>query len=185
MRVIAGSAKKTSLKMPGSGRVRPTADRVKEALFNILGPMVMDAELVDLYAGSGALGIEALSRGGFYCYFIERDRAVSGTLRENLHRTKLQDQAEVIVADALKGLKMLARRGAVFDIIFADPPYSRGREAILLENISSLQVLKRGGVVVVESQKDRLLPDSVALLLQVRAETYGDTRLSFFTTSHD
>lgn len=184
MRVISGSAKKTSLKMPGGGKVRPTADRVKEALFNILGPMVIEADILDLFAGSGALGIEALSRGGKYCIFVEKDRRVMATLKENLQRTKLIHRADFITQDAGRGLKLLSIRGFTFDIIFMDPPYRQGLELIVLEQISDLCLVKNGGVVVVESHKEQSFPDKVSFLEKVRCQKYGDTILTFFVNNN-
>jgi len=184
VRVISGSAKRTSLKMPGGGKVRPTADRVKEALFNILGPRVVGAEILDLFAGSGALGIEALSRGGVRCVFVEKDRRVMSTLKENLRITKLLPKADLINNDVKKGLKLLARQGSSFDIIFMDPPYLQEWEIIVLEEIARLQLLKTGGVVVVESHKNQSFPDKVSWLIKVRSEKYGDTVLTFFTKTN-
>lgn len=185
MRVISGSAKKTILKVPGGRKVRPTADRVKEALFNILGPVVVDAEILDLYAGSGALGIEALSRGGAHCIFVEKDRKVMETLRENLRITKLSHKADLINNDVKRGLNILARKGTSFDIIFMDPPYERQLELATLKEITRLNLIKTGGVVVVESHKSQSLPEKVSFLKKSRYEKYGDTILTFYIKTNE
>jgi len=180
VRVIAGSAKRTTLKMPGQGKVRHTADRVKEALFSMLGSGVQEAEILDLFAGSGALGIEALSRGGAYCVFVEKDKRVMGTLKKNLEHTKLLEKAFLINNDVYKGLKLLARKGIAFDYIFMDPPYGQQLEFDALEEICSFKLLKSCGIVVVESHKKQMFPDMVSSLKKIRCEKYGDTLLTLF-----
>lgn len=180
MRVIAGSAKKTKLKMPGGGKVRPTADRVKESLFNILGPRVTGARVLDLFAGSGALGIEALSRGARHCVFVERDRRVAATLRENLERTKLVSKSSIITQDIGRALRILFKKNSGFDIIFVDPPYIEELELAALEKIHDLNLINSGGLVVVESYKKRFLPDQISSLEKERTEKYGDTVLNFY-----
>jgi 16S rRNA (guanine(966)-N(2))-methyltransferase RsmD len=180
VRVISGSAKRTSLKMPRGGKVRPTADRVKEALFNILGPTVQDTFILDLFAGSGALGIEALSRGGAYCFFVEKDRLVMDTLKKNVEKTKLLHKAEFINKDVGKGLKLLAGKKVTFDFVFMDPPYRQQLEIVTLEQLSSFKLLVNGAVVVMESDKNQLFPDKVSSLSKVRCEKYGNTMLTFY-----
>lgn len=180
MRVISGSAKKRILKMPRGGKVRPTADRVKEALFNILGPLILDAQVLDLYAGSGALGIEALSRGGALCVFVEKERKVIATLRKNLQITDFAGKSELIINDVKKALLMLSKKDRSFDLVFMDPPYGKKIELETLIQIAQLPILKSGGIVVVESFVGQPLPETISPLLKIRFEKYGDTVLSFY-----
>jgi 16S rRNA (guanine966-N2)-methyltransferase len=126
LRVIAGSARGTNLAPVPKG-VRPTADRVRESLFNSLGQFFDGGNVLDLYAGTGALGIEALSRGHDRAVFVERDTKVRDVIHENLRRTHLSDRAEVIGGEVEAVIGTLEGRGETFDLIFADPPY-RDRE---------------------------------------------------------
>ena len=125
MRVIAGSAGGTRLKVPRGMAVRPTSDRVKEALFSILGARVCETVVWDLFAGSGAIGIEALSRGAAECVFVEKNRRHLGMINENLARTGLAGRARLIGLDVGKALSLLSREERQADLIFLDPPTRR------------------------------------------------------------
>ncbi len=150
MRIIAGSARGTRL-APVPKTVRPTADRVRESLFNSLGQFFEGGSVLDLYAGTGALGIEALSRGLDRAVFVERDRKVRDVILENLGRTRFSDQAEVIGGEVERVLAILEGRGDTFDLIFADPPY-RIASAEVGGNLHRLRsLLAPGGRVVIES----------------------------------
>jgi len=149
MRVIAGSARGTRLAPVPKG-VRPTADRVRESLFNSLGQFFDGGRVLDLYAGTGALGIEALSRGTDLAVFVERDRKARTVILENLRKTRLEDRAEIIGGEVEKVLGTLEERGEAFDLIFADPPYRIAAEVGgILHRLRSL--LAAGGRVVIES----------------------------------
>jgi pantetheine-phosphate adenylyltransferase/16S rRNA (guanine(966)-N(2))-methyltransferase RsmD len=150
MRIIAGSARGTRL-APVPKNVRPTSDRVRESLFNSLGQFFDGGRVLDLYAGTGALGIEALSRGFDRAVFVERDRKVREVILDNLHRTRFPDRAEVIGGEVEGILVMLDGRGEDFDLIFADPPY-RIAAAEVGGNLHRLRsLLAPGGRVVIES----------------------------------
>jgi pantetheine-phosphate adenylyltransferase/16S rRNA (guanine(966)-N(2))-methyltransferase RsmD len=150
MRIIAGSARGTRL-APVPRNVRPTADRVRESLFNSLGQFFDGGKVLDLYAGTGALGIEALSRGIDRAVFVERDRKVRDVIGDNLRRTRLTGRAEVIGGEVEGVLGALERRGEAFDLIFADPPY-RIAAAEVGSNLHRLRsLLAPGGRVVIES----------------------------------
>ena len=125
MRVITGSARGHPLKVPKSAATRPTPARAKEAMFSSLGDGVAEARVLDLFAGSGAFGIEALSRGAAHAVFVELDGMACATLRENLRSTRLETGAILMDTDVPNALESLAARGEMFDIIFADPPYFR------------------------------------------------------------
>jgi 16S rRNA (guanine(966)-N(2))-methyltransferase RsmD len=159
--------------------VRPTSDYLREALFDILGASVRGVRFLDLYAGSGAVGIEALSRGVAEAVFVEQDRRCLQTLRENLQTVGL-GMGEVMSGDVLKVLRRLASQGRSFDIIFLDPPYGTdlARQALLL--LGSTPLLRSGGVVVVEHFAKDSLPVDAGDLLKVREKAYGQTVLSFY-----
>jgi pantetheine-phosphate adenylyltransferase/16S rRNA (guanine(966)-N(2))-methyltransferase RsmD len=150
MRIIAGSARGTRL-APVPRGVRPTADRVRESLFNSLGQFFEGGSVLDLYAGTGALGIEALSRGFDRAVFVERDRKVRDVILDNLRRTRFSKQAEVICGEVEGALEVLEQRGEAFDLIFADPPY-RIAAAEVGGNLYRLRsLLAPRGRVVIES----------------------------------
>lgn len=176
MRVIAGTAKGHPLEVPGRG-TRPTADRVREALFSSLQPELRGARVLDLYAGSGALGIEALSRGAAAATFVERDKTVYRVLLGNLETTGLRDRADVLVSDVRRALDRQLP-GAPFDIALLDPPYRTDRHG--LED-------------VLELLADQLAPDATVVLERAtrspdppwpdrfrpgRVRRYGDTSLN-------
>jgi 16S rRNA (guanine966-N2)-methyltransferase len=160
--------------------VRPTADRVKEALFNILRDQVPGCCFLDLFAGSGSIGIEALSRGANGAVFVEANHRHAAIIRENLKTCGLEPYARVIAAKAAEALNLLAQEGQAFDLVFLDPPYSKNMEAVTLADINRYHLLKPGGMVIVESSKRDCLPQSVDGLSLLRTEKYGDTILSFY-----
>ncbi len=178
MRVIAGIAKKRRLKMPPGWSGRPTADRVKESLFNILGPRIPGCYFLDLFAGTGNVGIEALSRGAARVVFVERDKRAVKTIRDNLVHVGLTERAEVLAQDTFLALRQLA--GQQFDVIFLDPPYGQGLELPALEAIDRHALVVSGGIVVVESSKRQVLPRRQGQLVQYRQHQLGDTMLSFY-----
>lgn len=177
MRVIAGSAKGTRLKVPRGGAVRPTSDRVKEALFNILGPRVFETVIWDLFAGSGAIGIEALSRGAAEALFVEQERDHLKVIEENLSRAKLAARAQLIRQDVTSALHLLAREKQQADLIFSDPPYQETTVPALLEVIEQHGLLRADGLIVLELfARSKLWPEEHPA---VTLRKYGDTILAF------
>ncbi|MEW6274333.1 MAG: 16S rRNA (guanine(966)-N(2))-methyltransferase RsmD [Bacillota bacterium] len=180
VRIIAGACKGRRLKIPPNWPSRPTADRVKEALFNILAPVLTGSRFLDLFAGSGNVGIEALSRGAEMAFFVEKDPRAVKTIYHNLVALSLLSCARVFREDVFIALKRLDKKGERFDIIFLDPPYQQRLELPVLERIGEHNLLKPGGRIIVESSKREVLPSRVNNLLLERQEKYGDTMLSFF-----
>jgi 16S rRNA (guanine966-N2)-methyltransferase len=183
-RVIAGSARGVRLAAPGPG-TRPLTDRVKQTLFGILEPELDGAAVLDLFAGSGAGGIEALSRGAASAVFVERDAGAVRVIAENLRRTGLEAGATVVRKDALAWLAAAAARGAgdgdaaVFDIVLVDPPYADtaalGR---VLEGVGP--VVRDGGVVVSKHFWRDAPPPIIGLLASDRERRFGETALTFY-----
>ena len=153
MRVIAGKARRILLKTPKSYRTRPTSDRTKETLFNILQPVLYDADFLDLYSGSGGIGIEALSRGAKSCVLVENDREAVRCIHENLERTHLSDQSEVLARDVMLALRQLDGKQA-FDCVFMDPPFSKGLEKDVLMYLQTSKLLKIGAWIIIEASND-------------------------------
>lgn len=154
MRVISGSARRLLLKAPAGLEVRPTTDRIKETLFNMINAELWDCDFLDLFAGSGAIGIEALSRGAHSAVFVDSGRAPLECIRDNLRSTKLEGGATVYSSDAVNIIPKLFSDGKRFDIIFMDPPYDKGLEREVLRKLSEYPILKEDGFIIVEASKD-------------------------------
>ncbi|HPT83648.1 MAG TPA: 16S rRNA (guanine(966)-N(2))-methyltransferase RsmD [Limnochordia bacterium] len=179
MRVIAGKAKGTKLASVKGLSTRPTGDRVKEALFNILGPAVVESSFLDLFAGSGAIGLEALSRGARQVVWVEADRACCEQIKKNLARTGLQGGV-VYRSDVFAALNGLHKRGEQFDLIFLDPPYNRGLVAKTLERLTATELLTPEGIIIAEASKKEEAPLGVSKLCLEQIRTYGETALLFY-----
>lgn len=149
MRVIAGSARSLPLKAPIGLDTRPTTDRIKETLFNMLQTYLADCVFVDLFAGSGAIGIEALSRGAEKCYFVENAKKANDCILENLTFTKFTDKGILIKQDVLSGLHSIFEKEV--DVIFMDPPYDNLLEKQVLEQLSGMKYVTQDTMIVVEA----------------------------------
>jgi len=150
MRVIAGKARRLLLKTVPGDSTRPTTDKIKETLFNMLQAEIPGAAFLDLFAGSGAIGIEALSRGAARAVFVESDRKACGCIRENLEHTHLTEDARLMSSDVMRALHALEGKG-IFDIIFMDPPYDQGYEKTVLTYLSDSAMVSEDTLIVVEA----------------------------------
>lgn len=182
MRVIAGTARGTRLAAPSGMRTRPTADRVREALFNIIQSRfgLEGAAVLDICAGTGSLGIEALSRGAASCCFIEENRNALAALKRNLSATHCADRAETLVVEVHKALRHLAARSISFDLVFFDPPYASGLYLTVPEALCNLSLMAHGGVLIAEGAKRNIMPDNLGGLVKNDRRVYGDTVLEFY-----
>lgn len=154
MRVIAGSARRIQLKTVEGMDTRPTTDRIKETLFNMLQQEIAGSRFLDLFSGSGAVGIEALSRGAKEAVFVEKNPKAAACIRENLKATHLEEKATVMVCDVMAALGRLNRTARPFDYIFMDPPYRCGLERQAAEYLISSKLAGEGTVVIMEASKD-------------------------------
>lgn len=180
MRVISGSARGRTLKaVPGMG-TRPTTDKVKEALFSMIGPYFDGGTLLDLFAGTGGLGIEALSRGMDKAVFVDLEYKSIEVVRSNLKAAGFEDKAEVYKNDAERALKALAKREAAFDLVFLDPPYRLKNVDKLMETMDSLKLLKPEATIVVEYDSSFEYPDSFGPFKEVRKAKYGEAAVSIY-----
>ena len=181
MRVIAGKFRSRRLKSPGNLKMRPTSDRLRETLFNVLGPAVAESLFVDLYAGTGAIGIEALSRGAREAILVESHGASANLIRENLKSLDIKNGAEVIEGDAVSGLEKIAQRHLVADIIFLDPPYDDTEEHLrVLEFLDASHLVAPYGIVIVEHSSKSEMPERLDRLERTRLLEQGDAALSFY-----
>lgn len=177
MRVVGGTARSIPLKSRDGLDTRPTADRVKEAVFNILQFEIPGAAVLDLFGGSGALAIEALSRGASRAVIVDRSPEALAIIRENLDRTKLADRAEVVRADYLDYLGRCRER---FQIILLDPPYRENFLEISLKRISEIDILKSGGIIVCERPENKILCPAYGGIRHTKDYRYGKTAISIF-----
>ncbi len=180
LRVTGGEYRGFNLFVPPAKNVRPTANRVREALFNILGGGVEGKKFGDFFAGSGIVGIEAISRGAEFCCFIEGCRVCAKTINRNLQKTGLNDRAGLFGMDITKGIAQAAAAGYCLDYIYVDPPYKmRGVEEIL-EQIIETGLLADNGLIILERHKKKELNAGLNREI-IRNRVYGDTVLSFIS----
>ncbi len=180
MRVIGGNARGRRLKVPRGQTLRPTGARVKEALFNILPHDLSGTKVLDLFAGTGNVTIEALSRGAAAAILVDSSVESGKAIRENLRRLHLGDRTQVWITPVARSLRLLARRDETFDLIFLDPPYDKQWIARTLKIIAQEGLLRESGVLIAEhSIREKVEPRYAALVLQDQRR-YGSTLLSFF-----
>ena len=182
MRVISGTAKGRHLKaVPGMG-TRPTTDKVKEAIFSMIGPYFDGGMVLDLFAGTGGLGIEALSRGMDRAVFVDMDKKSTDVVRENLAACRLEQVAEVYRNEAERALKVLAKKEGEnhFELVFLDPPYRMKTADKLMEEMHSLGLLAPEAVVLVEHASDFRYPEAFGPFVCRRLALYGETAVAIY-----
>jgi 16S rRNA (guanine(966)-N(2))-methyltransferase RsmD len=180
MRVISGKAKGRRLITPKGGGVRPTADRIKESLFDILPRDFSGMKILELFAGTGNVSIEALSRGAESVVLVDASERSARIIRENLRRVGFTDRAQVWAMPARRALNAVARQGQKYDLIFLDPPYEQKLVGRSLELIASINPLEPSAVVVAEHSVRETVKSRYGLLSLNDQRRYGDTLLSFF-----
>ncbi len=180
MRVVGGNAKGRTLKAPKGWTVRPTAARVKESLFNILPRDLSGLRLLDLFAGTGNVTIEALSRGAEGAVLVDASPQSGRAIRENLRRLGLGDRAHVLIMPTERALRHMARKGESFDLIFVDPPYGQRLVERTLKIIAQGSILNDAGVLVVEHGLRDEIAERIGKLVMRDRRRYGDSMLSFF-----
>ena len=186
MRVIAGEYRSRTLTAPRGLDTRPTSDRLRETLFNILAPRLQGAVFLDLYAGSGAVGIEALSRGAREAIFVEQAEPALKAIRANLASLRIRGGYALETRSVSAALRRLAEAGRRADVVFMDPPYTAGEEyerTLGLLGGEARDVLAPGAVIVAEHEKRRELEERYAALVRYRVLKQGDAALSFYRAS--
>jgi len=182
MRVISGNLKGLKLKTPKNMEIRPTSDRVKEALFNIIQNHIniFDTKFLDLFAGTGNIGIEALSRGASKCVFVDNNYESIKIIKENIKKACLEEKSIVFKKNVLVALNILKRKKESFEIIFMDPPYGKNLAIPVLEILSKSNLLKQKGYIIVEHSRKEALPEKVGSIRKYKHRTYGNTIISFY-----
>ncbi|MCI0568507.1 MAG: 16S rRNA (guanine(966)-N(2))-methyltransferase RsmD [Acidobacteria bacterium] len=182
LRVIGGERRGFPLVSPKGGKLRPTANRVREALFDILGERVWNSRFLDLFAGTGAVGIEALSRGAASCLFVEENPLNIRAIKNNLQVCRLEGAGEVYQGSLPSCLPLLQARGLV-DLVFVDPPYEARTGDLVLRDLGLGGLLRAGSWVILEHRKSTHSPTPVGCMRHLRTVRYGDTALSFFESA--
>ncbi len=177
MRVISGSARGMKLRTLEGLDTRPTSDRVKEAIFDIIQFDIEGRRVLDLFAGSGQLAIEALSRGAAYAVLVDESAEAGKVIRENLKKTRFDQRASVFQADYLRYLTTVRER---FDIILLDPPYAKNFLENALHKISEIDILSEGGIIVCERAREKVLPPQIGNLLCSKDYCYGKTAVNLY-----
>lgn len=180
MRVVAGTARGVPLKAVPGESTRPTTDKVKESIFNMIGPFFDGGNALDLFAGSGGLGIEALSRGIDWTVFIEKDRKAIDVIRNNLEKTRLSEYAEVYKTDAHRAIKVLKKNGFQARLLFLDPPYMMKEAYDLMDKAAESGIMTTDSIVVCEHDRNVELKDRTRFYERFKKELYGSTLVSIY-----
>lgn len=183
MKIGSGRFKGRTIATPRGNKTRPTSGRLKKTLFDIIAPDLPGARVLDLYAGAGALGLEAISRGASYATFVERGRSAANAIANNLDQLGITEQAEILKCEVIPALHQLAQRGEQFQIILLDPPYRTDLHATILRQIDGTSVLAEDGFVIIEHHHKLALADVVGSLQKGRAVRAGESCLTFYTHS--
>jgi 16S rRNA (guanine(966)-N(2))-methyltransferase RsmD len=180
--VIAGKARGHNLKSMKGLATRPTLDRVREAVFNVIAPRVEEANFLDAFAGTGAIGIEALSRGARTCYFNDFRRQAVLIIKENLQHCHLEEKAKVFNLEGMQLLSILEKeeKGLCFDLIYVDPPYEAGLYETFLLCLSESSLIAPQALVIVESNASFAFPECIGKLTLQKKNRYGDTFIGYY-----
>ena len=181
MRIISGTSKGRRLETFRGQTLRPTSDRVKESLFNILGRAVEDKVILDLFAGTGNLGIEALSRGAKRAIFVEKETRAIRLIEKNLSHLGMGARCEILPQDAIRAIGILKQRGESFDLILMDPPYEKGLIQKTLAKLNPQSIYHKDSILIIEHNRREPLPHTMEAWNLVRQRRIGDTLLSFLT----
>lgn len=180
LRVISGKARGLKLDSPKNQDVRPTTDRVKESLFNIINPYIRESNILDLFAGTGSLGIECLSRGAKNCVFVDKSKDSINIIKSNVKKARVENESTILNVDFKDAVKRLSNQNQKFDVIFMDPPYYENMFIECLKIIDELNLLYEDGIIVVEHDTKDLFDESIGNLVKSRDKKYGNTTLTFY-----
>lgn len=179
MRIITGKVRGLKLVTPKNMDVRPTSDRVKESVFNIIGTKIIGADILDLFAGTGNLGLESWSRGAKKVIFVDESSESLKLVNANIKKVKAEQDVEVIKGRAEVSIENLFQKKSAFDFIFCDPPYNKGLIQKILDQLCKYNILKVGGYLIIEHAMQETIGDIADFFEIVRIERYGETRVTF------
>ena len=185
LRVITGKLKGRRLKAPKGINTRPTTDRVKESLFNIIGHIKEDSKILDLFSGTGNIGIEFISRGAKKSYFIDNDQQSIKVIMENIKTLNIEDSCNVYKNRVDHALGILGRKNITFNYVFMDPPYEKDLVLPTLDLINDNNLLDIDGTIIIEHESRLALPDEYKRYLKVDNRKYGDTTITFYKRKED
>jgi len=179
MRIISGINKGKKLYAPEGAQVRPTGDKIKEAVFNIIGPIDEEAVVLELFAGSGSIGIEFLARGAKHCTFIDVSRKSLNYVKKNLDLCNFNNKAKIIMSDYEKAIINLSQNNEKFDYIFADPPYALNLSNNIINKVFEFDIIKSGGLLIIETDKsEKVIDNKDTNMIKYKEKIYGRTRIS-------
>ncbi len=184
MRIIGGKFRGRKIQDPHLKTTRPTKDRIREAVFNIIAAELPDARVLDLFAGSGAYGLEALSRGAKEAVFAEKNPSCADTIKKNIQLLKLDDCAEVLIGDAFAAIKSFGEKKEKFDLVFSDPPYDAGMTKKVLLKIYQYDILNPTGLLILEHSRAEDIAGVETGVSIIKQRTYGDICISIFMKKH-
>lgn len=180
MRIVSGRARGTKLFSPKNEKIRPTSDKIKESIFNILQPLTPDAMVLDLFAGTGGIGLEFISRGAKKAYFVDSSRESIDLIKKNIAKCRFEEQSVVMNLDYEKAINVAIRDHLRFDYIFLDPPYAAFKDMHLVDKIIEGGLLNDGGLIVLEVEKDES-PELKSTGISVKERIYGRTKIILIT----
>jgi 16S rRNA (guanine(966)-N(2))-methyltransferase RsmD len=183
VRILTGAFRGRTLPFRPSPHLRPTADKVRKAVTDVFGGKLRGARVIDLFSGTGGLGLEALSQGARRVDFVEKNRRLCGALEAFLAELGAGDRAHVFQGDVFGRLEDLARRGERYDVVLADPPYGRGHAERLLNVMKELSLVEPDGWLVLETHQREKLPSACGVLVERRRNVYGDTAVTYYQAS--
>lgn len=180
MRIVAGEYSSRRIEAPKGNTTRPTLDKVREAVFSSLGGMFDGGSFLDLYAGSGANGLEALSRGFDEAVFVDISREAISVIKENIRTLRCEDRTQVLPVKDMKALSMLSAKGRTFDLVYLDPPYAKQHNDEILAYLCEHEMLRPGARVVIESLKEDTFTASYGTLKPYKEAVYGISRITYY-----
>ncbi len=180
MKILTGSLRGQQIAFSANPHLRPTSDKVRQAIFNTLKDVVCEARALDLFSGTGALGLEALSMGADNVIFVEKERHQAKKIEENLIRLDLTTRAKVMVSDALQAIDDLEASEEKFGLVFLDPPYYKGLTEAAIKKLCASSVLDPGAIIVAEGHAKEKFPQTTGKLNLLKLKIYGDTQIAVY-----
>ncbi|MCY6959484.1 16S rRNA (guanine(966)-N(2))-methyltransferase RsmD [Clostridium brassicae] len=180
MRIIAGKAKGRTILPPDGMQTRPTLDRVKENIFNIIQNRTLDAVIIDVFAGTGSLGLEAASRGAKECYLVDKHPTTFQRLKKNVESLKFEDFCSCLNMDSYDALREVSRRGKVFDLIFIDPPYAKEMIPPAMEIVFEKKLLRKDGLIVTKIDSSENIYEGYKDIVLINKRKYGNTTVCLY-----